>query len=159
MPDGYFPKVGARIMSLQEPTRKMSKSDPEDTYIALLDEPNVIRKKLRRAQTDCDNSVAFDPENKPGISNLMSIFSAVTGKSMDEITAEYDGRGYGAFKDAVADAVIAELEPIQARYAKISADKAYLGEVMTKNAERANALAQRTLLKVRRKVGLAALKL
>ena len=159
VPDGYFPKVGARIMSLQEPTRKMSKSDPEDTYIALLDEPNVIRKKLRRAQTDCDNSVAFDPENKPGISNLMSIFSAVTGKSMDEITAEYDGRGYGAFKDAVADAVIAELEPIQARYAKISADKAYLGEVMTKNAERANALAQRTLLKVRRKVGLAALKL
>ena len=159
VPDGYFPKVGARIMSLQEPTRKMSKSDPEDTYIALLDEPNIIRKKLRRAQTDCDNSVVFDPENKPGISNLMSILSAVTGKSMDEITAEYDGRGYGVFKDAVADAVIAELEPIQARYAKISADKAYLGEVMTKNAERANALAQRTLLKVRRKVGLAALKL
>ena len=159
MPDGYFPKVGARIMSLQEPTRKMSKSDPEDTYIALLDEPNIIRKKLRRAQTDCDNSVVFDPENKPGISNLMSILSAVTGKSMDEITAEYDGKGYGTFKDAVADAVIAELEPIQARYAKISTDKAYLGEVMTKNAERANALAQRTLLKVRRKVGLAALKL
>lgn len=159
VPDGYFPKVGARVKSLQDPTRKMSKSDAEDTYIALLDEPSVIRKKLRRAQTDCDNSVIFDPENKPGISNLMSIMSAMTGMSMEDITAQYDGKGYGTFKDAVADAVIAELEPIQTRYAQIFADKAYLNEVMTANAERANALAQRTLLKVRRKVGLAALKL
>lgn len=101
----------------------------------------------------------FDPENKPGISNLMSIMSAMTGMSMEDITAQYDGKGYGTFKDAVADAVIAELEPIQTRYAQIFADKAYLNEVMTANAERANALAQRTLLKVRRKVGLAALKL
>ena len=159
VPDAYIPKVGARIMSLQDPTRKMSKSDTEDTYIALLDDANVIRKKLRRAQTDCDMSVVFDPENKPGISNLMSIFSAVTGMSMEKISEQYDGKGYGVFKDAVADAVIAELTPIQERFKKISSDKAYLSEVMTKNAERANALAERTMLKVRRKVGLAALKL
>ncbi len=159
VPEPYIPKVGARIMSLQEPTRKMSKSDPEDTYIGILDEPNIIRKKFRRAVTDSDNSVSFDTENKPGISNMMSIMSVITGKSMDAISDEYSGRGYGVFKDAVADAVIAELEPIQARYKQISADKAYLEEVMNSGAQRAAALANRTMLKVRRKVGLAALKL
>jgi len=159
VPEGYFPKVGARIMSLKEPTRKMSKSDAPDTYIALLDEPNIIRKKFRSAVTDSDNSVVFDTENKPGIANLMSIMSAVTGKSMDTISSEYDGRGYGVFKDAVADAVIAELEPIQARFKQINGDKAYLEEVMTKSAQRAAGLASRTMFKVRRKVGLAALKL
>ena len=87
VPEGYFPKVGARVMSLQEPTRKMSKSDPEETYIAILDKPEVIRRKMRRAVTDCDNSVRFDLENKPGVSNLMSILSALSGMTMDEITA------------------------------------------------------------------------
>ncbi len=159
VPEPYIPKVGARIMSLQEPTRKMSKSDPEDTFIGILDEPNIIRKKFRRAVTDSDNTVVFDTENKPGISNLMSIMSVITGKSMDEISAEYSGRGYGVFKDAVADAVIEELSPIQARYKEISADKAYLEQVMNSGAERAAALAHRTMLKVRKKVGLAALKL
>ena len=159
VPEGYIPKVGARIRSLQDPERKMSKSDPEDTYIAILDEPNIIRKKLRRAQTDSENSVVFRPEEKPGISNLMSIMSAITGQTMDEISALYDGKGYGVFKDAVADAVIAELEPIQKRYKEIISDKAYLNEVMTTNAQRAAALAQRTLQKVRRRIGLAATKL
>ncbi len=159
VPEGYFPKVGARIKSLQDPTRKMSKSDSEDTYIAVLDEPSVIRKKFRRAVTDSDSSVRFDPDNKPGIANLMSIMSSVTGMSMEEISSQYDGKGYGVFKDAVADAVIAELEPIQKRYQEISADKAYLSAVMTQGAERAAALAHRTMLKVRKKVGLAALKL
>ena len=159
VPDGYFPKVGARIMSLQEPTRKMSKSDPEDTYIAMLDKPEIIRKKMRRAVTDSENSVRYDPENKPGVTNLMSILSALTGQSLDSIAAEYDGRGYGVFKDAVADAVIATLEPIQKRYDEISADKAYLEQVMTSGAERADRLASRTMQKVRRKVGLAATKL
>ena len=159
VPEGYFPKVGARVMSLQEPTRKMSKSDPEDTYIAMLDEPNIIRKKLRRAVTDSENTIRFDPENKPGVSNLMSILSVLSGMSMDEITAAYDGRGYGVFKDAVADAVIAELEPIQKRYAEIFADKAFLNETMTRNAQAAARLAARTLSKVRRKIGLAATQL
>ena len=155
VPDGYFPKVGARVMSLQEPTRKMSKSDPEDTYIAILDKPEVIRKKMRRAVTDCDNSVRFDPANKPGVSNLMSIMSALSGKSMDEITAEFDGLGYGKFKDAVADCVIAALEPIQKRYDEISADKAYLQEVLTDGAQRAEAIAHKTMLKIRKKIGYA----
>ena len=159
VPEGYIPKVGARIRSLQDPERKMSKSDPEDTYIAILDDPTIIRKKLRRAQTDSENSVVYAPDTKPGISNLISIMSAITGQSMDAISAEYDGKGYGVFKDAVADAVIAELEPIQQRYKTIISDKAYLSEVMTTNAQRASALAQRTLSKVRRRIGLAALKL
>ena len=159
VPEGYFPKVGARVMSLQEPTRKMSKSDPEETYIAILDKPDIIRKKLRRAVTDCDGRVVFDPENKPGVANLMSIMSALTGKSMDEISNEYDGKGYGTFKDAVADCVVATLEPIQNEYDRINADKAYVESVMTSGRERAEAIAYRTMLKIRKKVGLAALKL
>ena len=159
VPEGYFPKVGARIMSLQDPTRKMSKSDPEECYIAILDKPEIIRKKLRRAVTDCDASVVFDPENKPGVANLMSIMNALSGKSMEEITAEFDGKGYGIFKDAVADCVIAALEPIQKEYDRISADKAYLEQVMVSGRERAAQIACKTMLKVRKKVGLAALKL
>ena len=159
VPEGYFPKVGARVMSLQEPTRKMSKSDPEETYIAILDKPDIIRKKLRRAVTDCDARVIYDPENKPGVANLMSIMSALTGKTMDEITAEYDGKGYGVFKDAVADSVIAVLESIQKEYDRISADKAYLESVMVSGRERAQAIAYRTMLKVRKKIGYAPLSL
>ena len=159
IPEPLIGKVGARIMSLSDPTRKMSKSDPEDTFIAILDEPNVIRKKVRRAVTDSEALVKYDVENKPGVSNLMSIYSAVTGKAFAEIENESVGKGYGDFKEAVADAVIAELEPIQARYRQISADKAYLNEVMTKGAERAAKLAARTMSKVRRKVGLAATQL
>ena len=155
VPEGYFPKVGARVMSLQEPTRKMSKSDPEDTYIAILDKPDVIRKKIRRAVTDCESVVAYDPENRPGVANLMSIMSALTGKSMDAIAVEFDGQGYGRFKDAVADAVIAALEPIQNEYDRISADKAYLQQVMDSGRERAAAIAHRTMLKVRKKLGIA----
>ncbi|MBQ3270140.1 MAG: tryptophan--tRNA ligase [Clostridia bacterium] len=155
IPEGYFPKVGARVMSLQEPTRKMSKSDPEDTYIAILDKPDVIRKKIRRAVTDCESVVAYDPENRPGVANLMSIMSALTGKDMDDIAAEFDGQGYGRFKDVVADAVIAALEPIQNEYDRISADKAYLQQVMDSGRERAAAIAHRTMLKVRKKLGIA----
>ncbi len=159
VPEAYIPKVGGRVMSLQEPTRKMSKSDPEDTYIAMLDAPEIIRKKLRRAVTDCDGTVRFDPEAKPGVSNLMSILSTLTGQGFESIERDFEGKGYGAFKDAVADAVIAALSPIQARYHKIISDKAYLGEVMTTSAERAAHLAARTMSKVRKKVGLAALTL
>ena len=159
VPDGYFPKVGARVMSLQEPTRKMSKSDPEDTYIAILDPADVIRKKLRRAVTDCDAEVRFDPENKPGVSNLMSILSALGGQSMEQIAADFEGKGYGAFKDAVADVVIETLSPIQKKYEEISADKAYLEAVMKDGDERASQLAMRTMRKVHKKVGLAPTKL
>lgn len=159
IPEAYIPKVGGRVMSLQEPTRKMSKSDPEETYIAMLDEPNVVRKKLRRAVTDSESEVRFDPENKPGISNLMSILSTLTGLGMGEIEKQFAGRGYGAFKDAVADAVIETLSPIQARFAEIFADKPYLERVMTLSAQRAGDIAAKTMRKVRKKVGLAATKL
>ena len=159
VPDGYFPKVGAKVMSLQEPTRKMSKSDPEETYIAILDKPEIVRKKLRRAVTDSEAEVRFDPEKKPGVSNLMSILSALTGASMDQISADFSGKGYGAFKDAVADAVIAVLGPIQRRYDEISADKPYLERVMLEGAGRADRLATPTMRKVRKKVGLAPTKL
>ena len=159
IPDGYFPKVGARVMSLQEPTRKMSKSDPEETYIAMLDAPDVIRRKIRRAVTDSENRIAYEPESRPGVANLMSILSALGGQSLEAIAAEYDGQGYGKFKDAVADCVIAALEPIQKRYAEISADKAYLQQVMDSGRERAAAIAHRTMLKVRKKLGIAPWKL
>ena len=159
IPEGYFPKIGARVMSLQEPTRKMSKSDPEETYIAILDKPEIIRKKLRRAVTDSENTVIYDPENKPGVANLMSIMSALSGKSMDEISAEYSGQGYGRFKDAVADCVIAVLEPIQHEFDRISADKAFLQQVMESGRDRASAIAHRTMLKVRKKLGIAPWKL
>ena len=159
VPEPYIAKVGARVMSLQDPTRKMSKSDPEDTFIAILDKPDVIRKKMRRAKTDSENCVEYDPENRAGVSNLMSIMSALTGRTMEDISAEYSGKGYGVFKDAVADAVIAALEPIQNEYDRISADKAYLQEVMKDGAERAASLAYRTMLKVRKKLGIAPLKL
>ena len=159
VPEAYIPKVGGRVMSLQEPTRKMSKSDPEDTYIAMLDAPDVIRRKIRRAVTDCDGVVRFDPEQKPGVSNLMSILSTLTGQGFEAIEKDFEGKGYGAFKDAVAEAVVETLAPIQARYNEIFSDKAYLAEVMTTGAERAARLAARTMTKVRKKVGLAALSL
>ena len=159
IPEPYISKVGAKIMSLQEPTKKMSKSDPEETYVALLDEPDVIRRKIKRAVTDSDGEIRYDPENKPGVSNLMSILSALTGQSLESIAADFSGKGYGIFKDAVADAVIAALAPIQQNYEKLSADKAYLESVMRSGAERASALAMRTLRKVHKKVGLAPAKL
>jgi tryptophanyl-tRNA synthetase len=159
VPEGYFNKVGARIMSLQDPTRKMSKSDPEECYIAIIDPPDVIRRKLRRAVTDCEATVKYEPETRPGVANLMSILSVLSGQTMEQIEAEFEGKGYGQFKDAVADCVIATLEPIQKEYDRISKDKAYLESVMVSGRERAQAIAYRTMLKVRKKVGLAALKL
>ncbi len=159
VPDGFFQKVGARVMSLQEPTKKMSKSDPEETYIAMLDDKDTIRRKLRRAVTDSEADVRFDPENKPGISNLMSILSVLSGMSLEEITSVYGTSGYGRFKDAVAESVIEALTPIQERYNQIITDKAYLQKVMTEGAEKASYISRKTLSKVRRKVGLAALQL
>lgn len=155
IPEPYIPKVGARVMSLQEPTRKMSKSDPEDTYIAILDKPEDIRRKIRRAVTDSEGSIRFDPEGKPGVANLLSILSVLTGSDIPALEAELAGQGYGVLKDRTADAVIATLSPIRAEFDRLIADKAYLQQVMDLNAQRANALAQRTLRKVYKKVGLA----
>lgn len=156
IPEVHIGKVGGKVMSLQEPTRKMSKSDPEDTFVSLLDPPEVIRRKLKRAVTDSDGEIRFDVENKPGVSNLLSIIAALTNDSPEAVAASLSGQGYGALKERASEAVIAALEPVQAEYDRLMADKGYLQGVLDRNAERASALAARTLDKVKRKIGLAA---
>lgn len=153
MPEPFIGKKGAKITSLQDPTKKMSKSDDNPkSYISLLDEPNVIMKKIRSAVTDSEACVRY-AEGKDGINNLMSIYSCCTGKSFEEIEKEFEGKGYGDFKTAVGEAVVNELAPIQARYKELIADKKYLEECMAKGAEFATRLSQRTLDKVMKKVG------
>ncbi|MBE5769568.1 MAG: tryptophan--tRNA ligase [Clostridiales bacterium] len=156
VPEGYIPKVGAKVMSLQEPTRKMSKSDPEDTFVAVLDDPDTIRRKIKRAVTDSDGEIRFDPENKPGVSNLLSIMSALGAGSIDDLCAEMAGQGYGALKTRTADCVIAALEPLQAEFKRLINDKGYLQSVLDENARTASYLANKTLRKVQKKVGFAA---
>ena len=156
IPEGYIPKVGARIMSLQEPTRKMSKSDPEDTFVALTDDPDTIRRKIKRAVTDSDGEIRFDPENKPGVSNLLSIMSALGAGEIDALVQEMQGLGYGELKNRTADCVIAALAPMQAEYKRLIADKGYLQNVLDENAKTATYLATKTLRKVQKKVGFAA---
>ena len=159
VPDPYIPKVGAKIMSLQDPTRKMSKSDENvNSYVALLDKPDDIMRKFKRAITDSDTErcVRFDRENKPGVSNLMSIYSAVTGRSFEAIEAEFDGKGYGAFKPVVGEAVVEMLRPIQEETRRLLSDKAYLEGVYRAGAEKASYVAEKTLRKVYKKVGFLA---
>lgn len=155
IPEGYFGKVGSRVMSLQEPTRKMSKSDPEDTFIGLLDPPDVVRRKVKRAVTDSDAEIRFDPAAKPGVSNLLSIIAALTGESVESTVAGLEGQGYGTLKNRVSECVIETLEPMQAEHRRLMADKAYLQGVLDENARVAAQMAQRTLNKVKRKIGLA----
>lgn len=153
MPNGYFPSTGAKVMSLQEPTKKMSKSDTNvNGFVLMLDDADTILRKFKRAVTDSEGCVRAG-EDKPGVTNLMSIYSAMTGKDMDAITREFDGQGYGAFKEAVAQSVIDTLAPIQAEYARILADKAYVDGVLREGAEKASRLAHRTVQKVYKKVG------
>lgn len=155
LPEGYVPASGAKIMSLAEPTKKMSKSDTNvNAFILMTDDKDAIVRKCKRAVTDSDGCVRFDRENKPGVSNLMTIYGTFTGKSMDEIAAEFEGKGYGDFKMAVAEVTADALAPVQAEYGKILADKAYVDEVLKSGAERASRLANRTVNKVYRKVGL-----
>jgi len=156
VPEGFIPKFGGRVMSLQDPTMKMSKSDPNPNgFVAIMDDPAVILKKFKRAVTDCDACIAYDLETKPGVSNLLSIYTSFTGLSMDDAVKHFDGAGYGALKTEVAEAVIAGLQPVQAEYKRLLADKAYLEQVMQDGARQASAHANRTLAKVYRKVGLA----
>lgn len=153
VPEPYIPKAGARVMSLQEPTRKMSKSDENvNAWIAVLDKPEVIMKKFKRAVTDSEARVYYG-ENKDGINNLMGIYSAVTGKTNEEIEKEFDGKGYGDFKTAVAEAVIESLRPIQEKYNQYINDKAYLQECYSKGAQMALKFSQRTLDKAMKKIG------
>ena len=154
VPEAYIPKAGARVMGLGNPTSKMSKSDPNGC-VFLMEKPEDIARKFKRAITDSDteNCVHFDPANKPGVSNLMNIYSAVTGKSFDEIEREFDGQGYGVFKPAVGDAVIETLRPIREEATRLLADKTYLCSVYTEGAQKASVIARKTLRKVYKKVG------
>lgn len=154
VPEPFIPPVGGRVMSLQAPTEKMSKSDTvEGNFIALLDEPKKIVKKLKRAVTDSDAEVRFDIDNKPGVSNLMSILSAMTGDSLEQIEANYAGSGYGQFKGDVADAVVAKLEPIQAEYHRLRSDETHLQAVLRQGAQQAAERAEPTLRAVYEAVG------
>ena len=155
IPEPLISKTGARIMSLQEPDKKMSKSDPGDGTVYLLDDPDTIRRKIKRAVTDSETEIRFDPENKPGVSNLLSIISALSGESVDSVCAELNGKGYGALKNRAADCAIAALEPLQAEFRRLIADRNYLLNVLNTNAEKASYLAAKTLRKVQKKIGFA----
>ncbi len=154
VPEPYIPKVGARVMSLSVPTSKMSKSDPAGC-VFIMDPPEEISRKFKRAVTDSDteNCVRFDPENKPGVANLMNIYAAVTGLSFEQIELDFAGKGYGVFKPAVGDAVIEMLRPIREESARMIAEKEYLRSVYTEGAQRATAVARKTLRKVYKRVG------
>ena len=152
MPKAEVNKVGARIMSLSDPTKKMSKSDPKgDIY--LKDEPAVIRKKIMSAVTDMEAHVHYDPEKQPGISNLMVIMSSLNGKSFEEIEKEFEGKGYGDFKRAVADVVCAEMEALQSKYHEVISS-GLVDKVLEKGAARANEVATKVLARVQKAVGL-----
>ena len=155
VPESFIPKMGARVMSLGNPENKMSKSDP-DGCVFLMDKPEDIMRLFKRAVTDCDTEVRYDPENKKGVSNLMNIYSAATGRSFEQIEAEFAGKGYGDFKKTVGEAVVELLRPIREEATRLLADKAYLQKVMADGAEKASYVAEKTLRKVYKKVGFVA---
>ena len=153
IPEPYIGKVGARVMSLQDPTKKMSKSDENlNSWVAILDTPDDIMRKFKRAVTDSEAKVCLG-EEKHRINNLIGIYSAITGKSADDITAEFEGKGYGDFKMAVGEAVVEELRPIRESYDAIIKDKAALEALYKEGADKANYMARKTLSKAMKKVG------
>ena len=153
IPEPYIAPIGAKVMSLQDPEKKMSKSDEnENAKVLLTDAPDVIMRKFKRAVTDSEARV-YVGENKPGINNLIEIYSCITGKTADEVTAEFEGKGYGDFKVAVGEAVVEELRPVQEKYNMYISDKAQLEKIYKEGAEKAEYVARRTLQKVMKKVG------
>lgn len=153
VPEAYIGKVGAKIMSLQDPAKKMSKSDENpNASIFLMDEPDVIMRKCKRAVTDSEAQILYR-EEQPGVKNLIDIYSACTGKRPEEVVKEFDGRGYGEFKLAVGEAVVSVLKPLQDEAARLNKDKAYIDSIIKKNAEKADYYAMKTLRKVQKKVG------
>ena len=155
IPEPYIPKIGARIMGLQDPTSKMSKSStlPNDT-ILLIDTPEEIMKKVKKAVTDSEGIVKYDEKNKPGISNLMEIYGIITNKSMEEIEKKFEGQGYGTFKVTVAEAIIKELEPFRNKYNELMANPTLLEEIYNKGAKKASETASKTLKAVYEKIGI-----
>jgi tryptophanyl-tRNA synthetase len=153
VPEPYIGKTGAKIMSLQDPTKKMSKSDENpNASIYLMDDPDTIMRKCKRAVTDSEAQILYRDE-QPGIKNLIDIYSACTGKTPEETVREFDGRGYGELKMAVGEAVVSVLKPLQERQAELEKDKGYIDSVIKNNAEKANYFATKTLRKVQKKVG------
>ena len=157
IPEPYIPKVGARIMSLTSPENKMSKSDKDPGgCVYMLEKPEDIMRKFKKAVTDSEASVRFDVANKPGVSNLMQIYAVATGKTFEEIESEFAGHGYGDFKMAVGESVVEMLRPIREETERLLADKAYLESIYRNGAERASYVANRTVSKVYKKVGFLA---
>ena len=153
VPEPYIGKVGAKIMSLQDPAKKMSKSDENpNASVYLMDDPDTIMRKFKRAVTDSEACVRYCDE-QPGIRNLIDIYSASTGKKPEEVEREFEGKGYGDFKLAVGEAVVDVLRPVQERFAELEKDKAYIDSIIKENAEKAGYYAQKTLRKVQKKVG------
>lgn len=154
IPEVRIPKVGARIMSLQEPTKKMSKSDPnKKATITLLDDPSAIVKKIKSAVTDSEGIVKFDRENKPGVSNLLSIYSILSGESIEKLELKYEGKGYGDFKSDLAEVVVEALKPIQAKYTELM-NSTELDDILDTGAEKANKVASKMLKKMENAMGL-----
>lgn len=154
IPEIRLPKAGARVMSLQDPTKKMSKSDPNSkAFITLLDEPKLIEKKIKSAVTDSEGVIRYDRETKPGVSNLLSIYSVLGNISIKELVEKYAGKGYGEFKQDLAELIIEELKPIQKRYAELI-DSEELDEILDRGAEKANYVANKMLQKMKNAMGL-----
>ena len=156
IPEGMLVKSGAKIMSLQEPTKKMSKSDPNPKgYVSMMDDFNVIAKKIKSAVTDSEGIIEYRPDDdaKAGINNLLSIMAVMTDSTPEKIAADFAGQGYGVLKGAVAEAVVEGIKPIRAEYDKIIKDKAYLKDIYTRGAETAHRIADRTLKKAYKKIG------
>lgn len=153
VPEAYIGKVGAKIMSLQDPSKKMSKSDENpNASIYLMDDPDTIMRKCKRAVTDSEAQILYRDE-QPGVKNLIDIYSASTGKTPAEVVKEFEGKGYGDFKLAVGEAIVSVLKPLQDEVARLEKDKAYIDSVIKNNAEKANYFAMKTLRKVQKKVG------
>lgn len=153
IPEGFIPKVGARVMSLQDPTKKMSKSDENvNSWVAILDKPEDIMRKFKRAVTDSESEVAFR-EGKDGVNNLMGIYSAITGKTLEAVTEEFAGKGYGDFKNAVGEAVVEELRPVREKFDDLMKNKDFLQETWREGAVEAEKIANKTLSKVMKKIG------
>jgi tryptophanyl-tRNA synthetase len=156
VPEGVFPETGGRVMNLQDPNVKMSKSrGAESGTVLMLDPPEAVRKKVKTAVTDSGSDVRYDPDAKPGISNLIELLTVVTGDSIQQVEARYDGSGYGRFKSDVADAIVGVLEPIQARYREVRGDTAELQRLMQMGAEKARALSAPTLSLMYERLGFA----
>ena len=153
IPEAYLGKTGAKIMSLQEPARKMSKSDENPNgSIYLMDDPDTIMRKCRRAVTDSQAQIAYR-EEQPGLKNLIDIYSVCTGKTSEDVVKEFDGKGYGELKLAVGESVVSVLKPLQDRVAELEKDKAYIDSMIKNNAEKADYFAMKTLRKVQKKIG------